>query len=111
MTAKVDPDYASQYLGHTSTDFRASARRAEQDRVDLRRRELEQQCAADSTPQERILLWERLHGVRLPVASGHPLITVVAEQTQLSVRDVRDEQQRRSAQQQRHAVKSEDVPR
>jgi len=48
-------------------------------------------------PQERIGIWERLHALRLPEASGHILVTVIARQTRLTVKQVHEEQQRRAA--------------
>jgi hypothetical protein len=47
--------------------------------------------------EERIRIWERLHGLRLPSTSAHALVRVVATQTHLSVGEVQAEQRRRSA--------------
>lgn len=82
-------------LTSDSNERRAIAQRAEMDRVESRQRELDTQCSPEFLPEERIRIWERLHGLSLPQAEKHPLLAVIAEQTQLSIRDIRDEQGRR----------------
>ncbi len=92
MRAKViDP--SSAFVGNT--DFRAAARRAEEERDFERRRALESQAAPDAEPAARIRIWERLHALSLPVAASHPLLAVIARQTALTLADIRNEQQRR----------------
>lgn len=82
-------------LAADSSERRAIVQRAELDRAESRRRELDTQSSPDYLPEERIRIWERLHGLSLPSVDGHPLIAVIARQTQLSVRDIADEQSRR----------------
>jgi hypothetical protein len=94
MSAKPMPEFSNHLTGSAS-DFRAAARRAEQDRAQSRQQELDSQISVDNAPDERIRIWERLHALRLPSAADHPLIVVIAAQTQLTVRAVKDEQQRR----------------
>jgi hypothetical protein len=45
---------------------------------------------------ERIRIWEQLHALRLPRASGHALVSVIAAQTRLTIGQVHDEQRRRA---------------
>jgi len=63
--------------------------------------ERQQQIALQSSPlsgaEERIRLWEKLHALDLPRSSKHKLLRVIAEQTNLSIQDVLDAQQRRVA--------------
>ena len=74
---------------------RAAAVRAEEERVQLRASKIEAQSSPFATPQERIRLWESLHGLALPRDPGHRLIRVIATNTGLTVQDVHDEQTRR----------------
>jgi hypothetical protein len=78
-------------------DFRLQVQRAEQERTALRDNELAAQVSPAKDPRERIEIWERLHALRLPRASGHQLLTVIARQTDLTIGQVRDEQIRRAA--------------
>lgn len=74
-------------------------RRVQQDayeRAAARDGELESQASPMKDPQERIVIWERLHALRLPLAAGHVLVKVIATQTRLTVSQVHDEQQRRA---------------
>jgi hypothetical protein len=80
---------------NTVDDRRAEAIRVEEERVAERRRELESQGEQGSSAEERIKIWERLHALRLPKVSIHPLLAVIAEQTHLSLMQVAEEQQRR----------------
>jgi hypothetical protein len=50
-----------------------------------------------SGPEERIRLWEKLHALNLPRSAQHKLLGVIAEQTNLSIQDILDAQQRRAA--------------
>ena len=97
MTAKPEASLSAQFAFATS-DRRVAVQQADQEREHARRRELELQASPYTEPQERIRIWERLHALRLPVAETHPLVIVIANQTQLRVRDIREEQRRRRAQ-------------
>jgi hypothetical protein len=63
--------------------------------------ERQQQIALQSSPlsgaEERIRLWEKLHALNLPRSAQHKLLRVIAEQTNLSIQDILDAQQRRVA--------------
>ena len=59
-------------------------------------RQLMLQRSAQHSPQWRIALWESLHGLALPRAAGHPLLTIIAEATDLTPEQVEAEQRRRS---------------
>jgi hypothetical protein len=78
-----------------SVDYRAAVQRAQEERTQQRDRELAAQASPLNEPQERIRIWERLHALRLPLAPEHKLVRVIATQTELTVLQVREEQQRR----------------
>jgi len=94
MNEKVVVDPSALFPG-SAFDCRAAAQRASEERAFERRRALDSQAAADATPQERIRIWEQLHALGLPLSDAHPLVAVVATQTKLTVRQIKDEQQRR----------------
>lgn len=81
----------------SAADYRLQVQRAEQERAAFRESELEAQASPMKDPRERIEIWERLHALRLPVASSHLLLSVIAKQTQLTLGEVRQEQIRRAA--------------
>ena len=94
MNAKLGPE-SSNHSTYAATDFRTAAQRAEQDKAHSRQQQLASQASANNAPDVRIRIWEQLHALRLPLSADHPLILVIAAQTQLTVRAVKDEQQRR----------------
>lgn len=84
-------------FGHESiSDRRAAVLRADEERAAERHSQIEAQSSILRTPQERIELWERLHGLRLPIAGTHKLVRLIAVTTALTVDQVHEEQRRRS---------------
>ena len=75
---------------------RAEIERQQQERAAERREQIAQQSSPFSNPEERIQLWEKLHGLRLPRSATHKLLRVIAEQTDLSMQQVLETQQRRA---------------
>jgi hypothetical protein len=59
-------------------------------------RNLARQRAMDTPPATRIALWESRHGLALPRDPKHPLMRVIAENTDLDVAQVLAERQRRA---------------
>lgn len=84
-------------LASTPEERRAAVLLEEQEREAVRQKELESQSSSLNDPQERIRIWERLHMLRLPLATGHRLVRLIATQTQLTVKEVQEEQQRRAS--------------
>src|SRR5579862_3514191 len=76
-------------------DHRARIAMEESERLERKQQELLQQTSERSTPAERIRIWERRHGLTLPRDPHHPIVSIVASQTDLEVDQVREEQQRR----------------
>src|SRR6476661_2641677 len=67
------------------------------ERVEKRRAEQAEQCASSSAPEMRIRVWEKVHGLRLPLDAAHPIVAVVATETHLTLDEVRKEQRARKA--------------
>jgi hypothetical protein len=88
------PDF-SPLFPFAAGDPRAAALRAEEERANARRLELESQSSNVHDARERIQIWERLHALRLPASAVHPLVAVIAEHTHLEIRDITGEQKRR----------------
>lgn len=77
-------------------EHRRRVQQAASERAAQRTSELESQASPAKEPRERIGIWEQLHALRLPQASGHVLVRVIAKQTRLTVAQVHEEQQRRA---------------
>lgn len=91
------PESATASSGNWMTDHRASIALEESERLERKQRELLEQTSERHTPAERIRIWERRHGLRLPRDGNHRIIGVVARETDLAPDQVREEQRRRSA--------------
>jgi len=76
---------------------RAQIEHQNQERAAERQQQIALQSSTLSGPEERIRLWEKLHALNLPRSAQHKLLGVIAEQTNLSIQDVLDAQQRRVA--------------
>jgi hypothetical protein len=94
--------YAFDY--HPSTnhsdiirDHRARVAIEADARLEKRRVEQAEQRESSSAPQARIRLWEKVHGLRLPLDAAHPIVAVVASETHLTVAEVQEEQSARIA--------------
>src|SRR5262245_43667817 len=81
--------------GATTTDRRAEFRRLELERAEERQRRLAEQTSPQNTAEQRIRIWEELHGLGLPRSTTHNLLRLIATQTALTLEEVRAEQQRR----------------
>jgi hypothetical protein len=76
---------------------RAQIEHQNQERAAERQQQIALQSSPLSGPEERIRLWEKLHALNLPRSAQHKLLGVIAEQTNLSIQDILDAQQRRAA--------------
>jgi hypothetical protein len=96
---RIQPIPEDARPGGTGTaDRRAQAQRELEAQAEERRRALASQTSPLNDPAERIRIWERLHALRLPISQEHRLVAVVAKQTDLTVQQVREEQERRASQ-------------
>jgi hypothetical protein len=94
----------------TAGEYRLKVQQQVRERAALRASELASQMSPVRAAEERIRIWERLHGLRLPSASAHALVKVVATQTHLTVGEVQAEQQRRSARPAQAEVSTSEAP-
>jgi hypothetical protein len=96
MSAKATPEVSPyHHSSYAPVDPRAAARRAQEEREHSRLQELELQTSSARSAEERIRIWERRHALRLPRSPRHPLVSIIATHTHLTVHAVRNEQQRR----------------
>ena len=70
-------------------DHRARFERAQLEASERRQIAMTEQRSVDRSPEQRIAAWERLHHLRLPSDPGHPILAVVAKQTELDLSQVR----------------------
>ena len=96
MNSNVSLSHALQALASTTEERRAAYELEEKEREAEHRKKLALQVSALHTPHQRICIWEQLHRVHLPLQAGHPLVRVIATQTELSVRQIEVEQERRT---------------
>jgi hypothetical protein len=89
----ADTEYSSSGLA----DRKAAVLREAEERATARAEKIAAQASPFTSPHQRISLWEKLHGLALPQSPTHKLLQVIARQTDLSVREVQDEQLRRAA--------------
>jgi hypothetical protein len=64
--------------------------------IERKHRDLMRQTAMESSPETRIELWERRHGMSLPRDPAHPVLPFVATSTNLLLEQVLTEQRRRA---------------
>jgi hypothetical protein len=83
--------------GDIIREHRARVAIEEADRIEKRRAEQAEQCASSSAPEMRIRIWEKVHGLRLPLDAAHPIVAVVATETHLTLAEVQEEQRARRA--------------
>ena len=65
------------------------------ERAQQRRAQLTEQSSSLHTPEARIRIWEKVHGLRLPSDPAHAILDVVAADTGLTILEVRQEQDAR----------------
>jgi hypothetical protein len=78
-------------------DRRAEIERRQQERAVERQEQIALQSSPFSNPEERVRQWEKLHALRLPQSATHNLVRVIAAQTDLSLQQILEVQQRRAA--------------
>ena len=84
-------------------DYRQRLALEEYERAERKRLEVAEQRSSLHAPDARIRAWEKVHGLRMPSTPGHPVLTVIATATELSLAEVEDEQRARSARQAKSA--------
>jgi hypothetical protein len=81
--------------GELNADYRVRLALEQSEAEERRRLELMELSATTNAPATRIRAWERTHGLTLPRAESHPVLSSVAAATSLTLEQVRDEQRRR----------------
>jgi hypothetical protein len=69
----------------------------EEERANQRRHELAVQRSELNPPDVRIRAREKLHGLRLPSDSAHPILDVIAVGTRLTLAEIQAEQRARAS--------------
>lgn len=77
-------------------DTRKRIAQEQAEATERRHGEIAEQTSMRNPPEQRIRIWERLHGLQLPVKPDHPLLAVVALNTELSIEQVQEEQRHRA---------------
>jgi hypothetical protein len=78
------------------TDYRQRRALEEQDRAERKRMDSAEQLSPLNSVDVRIRAWEKTHHLRMPADPEHPVLDAIATATQLSLEDVRAEQQLRT---------------
>lgn len=66
------------------------------EREKRRSQELAELRSNDNSPEIRIRVWEKVHALRLPADPAHPILTVIALSTRLSMAEVQQIQRERA---------------
>lgn len=83
--------------GDFATDRQARIAHEQRQELERKQEELLEQISERNTPAQRILIWERRHGLTLPRDSNHPALGIVAAATGLALEQMHEEQRRRLA--------------
>jgi hypothetical protein len=78
-------------------DYRERRAMEALERAAVKQQHQAEQSSASNSADLRIRAWERVHQLRMPSTPLHPVLQVIAVATQLSIAEVRYEQQLRSA--------------
>jgi hypothetical protein len=81
--------------GELVSEYRVRLAEERAEAEERRRVELLDLSATANAPAVRIRAWERAHGLTLPRAESHPVLTSVAAATRLTLEQVQEEQRRR----------------
>lgn len=77
-------------------DARARLERLQFEAAERRERALLEQRSLENSPEMRVRHWEKLHQLRLPKDSRHPILAMVAEHTALRLAEVLEVQRLRA---------------
>ena len=83
--------------GDFVAEHRARIAHERQQELERKQQELLEQISGHNTPAQRIVIWERRHGLTLPLDSNHPALGIIAAATGLALEQMHEEQRRRSA--------------
>ena len=83
------------HSGDMIPDYRARLAREQEETKQRRLADLAEQVSVTNPPSERILIWERVHGLPLPRNPTHALLSVIAAATDLQLEQVQGVQRLR----------------
>jgi hypothetical protein len=83
------------FRGDHIQDFQARLEFERKEAADRRTRAISDQQSDANAPSVRVQIWEKLHHVTLPADPEHRILEFVAQQTNLSLEDVREVQKAR----------------
>jgi hypothetical protein len=83
--------------GNFVADHKARIAQERQQELERKQEELMEQISGRNTPAQRIVIWERRHGLTLPLDANHPALGIIAAATGLALEQMHEEQRRRSA--------------
>ena len=87
-------------------DHRQRRELEEKERNRLRTLRYEELRSELNTTAVRVQAWEKLHGLRLPTSSSHPVLRVISAATGIPIAALREEQQARREAHLRQPMKS-----
>ena len=90
----VDP---SRSAVDALTDDRKRREFEQHERDRVRALQYEELRSEFSSTEVRVRAWEKLHGLRLPMSSSHPVLHVISAATGIPIAALHDEQQARRA--------------
>lgn len=77
-------------------DYRQRVADEQFERAERKRLDVAEQRSQLNDAKARIRAWEKVHELRLPASPTHPVLRVIAQATDLALKDVLDEQRQRS---------------
>lgn len=83
--------------GNVVAEHKARIAQERQQELERKQEELLEQISGRNTPAQRIVIWERRHGLTLPRDANHPALSIIAAATGLMLEQMHEEQRRRSA--------------
>jgi hypothetical protein len=90
--------------GNLVADHKARIAQERQQELERKQHEVLEQASGRNTPAQRIVIWERRHGLTLPRDANHPALEVIAAATGLALEQMHEEQRRRSESTNKEAV-------
>lgn len=83
--------------GNYVADHKARIAQERQQELERKQEEILELTSGRNSPAQRVVIWERRHGLTLPLDSNHPALGIIAAATGLALEQMHEEQRRRSA--------------
>jgi len=83
--------------GNLVADHKARIAQERQQDLERKQEEVLELISERNSPAQRVVIWERRHGLTLPLDSNHRALGVIAAATGLALEQMHEEQRRRSA--------------